>query len=223
MTVTCARATALPTGASLGRVSPLYWWGMVAIEARPAGAADSSWDSADQADVRRSRQGDGDAYARLVQRHQATIARQMWHFTRDPDKQAELVQEVFVNAYLSLASYREEAPFLHWLRKVAVRTGYAHWRRTRRRARERPLEPEVAALLAAEPEDGSAAEAAELVHRVLDRLPPRDRLVLTLLHLEERSVAEVAALVGWSETMVKVQAWRARGKLKKMLAKAYEP
>jgi RNA polymerase sigma-70 factor (ECF subfamily) len=69
--------------------------------------------------------------------------------------------------------------------------------------------------IAAEP--ANADEAAETLHRVLDQLSPRDRLVVTLLHLENRTVAETAALTGWSQTMVKVQAFRARGKLRKLL------
>jgi RNA polymerase sigma-70 factor (ECF subfamily) len=60
--------------------------------------------------------------------------------------------------------------------------------------------------------------AAEAVHETLAQLRPRDRLVLTLMYLEEHSVAEVADLTGWSETMVKVQAWRAKRKLRKLLA-----
>jgi RNA polymerase sigma-70 factor (ECF subfamily) len=58
---------------------------------------------------------------------------------------------------------------------------------------------------------------ADDVAAALEQLPPRDRLVLTLLYLESRSVAEAADLAGWSQTMVKVQAYRARGKLRKLL------
>ena len=66
-------------------------------------------------------------------------------------------------------------------------------------------------------EPANPDEAAETLHHVLDRLSPRDRLVITLLHLENHTVAETAALTGWSQTMVKVQAFRARSKLRKLL------
>jgi RNA polymerase sigma-70 factor (ECF subfamily) len=56
----------------------------------------------------------------------------------------------------------------------------------------------------------------------LEKLSPRDRLVITLLHLEERSVAEAAEHTGWSQTMVKVQAFRARARLKKLLQQRAE-
>jgi len=175
-------------------------------------------------EVERARSGDGDAYARLIERYQKPIAQQMWRFTRDADRHAELVQDVFVNAYASLRSYRGAAPFLHWLRKIAVRTGYAYWRQSKRARLERSLDEGAARSPADDPADLDAQEAGELVHLILAELPPRDRLVLTLMYLEERSVAEIADLSGWSVAMVKVQLWRARAKLKKaLLARGYEP
>ena len=68
----------------------------------------------------------------------------------------------------------------------------------------------------ASPADGSvdAADAAGRVHALLAELPPRDRLVLTLIYLEGCSVSEAAEQAGWSQTMTKVQAHRARKKLR---------
>jgi len=173
-------------------------------------------------EVRRAHRGDADAYARLVEHYEDAVARQMWRFTRDRSAHRQLVQDVFVNAFFSVHSYRGRGPFLHWLRKIAVRTGYAFWRARRRRRREQSLAPEQAALLAEPPEEHDPSEAADLVHAVLGRLPERDRLVLTLLYLEERTVAEIADLLGWSRSMVKVQAWRARKKLRRLM-EAAEP
>lgn len=180
-----------------------------------AGEEEKAGESEDLEDVEKARRGDGDAYARLLRRHQGAVALQMWRFTRDPVAHEELVQDVFVNAYKSLGGYRGTGPFLHWLRKIAVRTGYAFWRSRGNRAV--PLEEKDLKRLSEPPRDESAEEAGELVHRALDALPPRDRLVLTLQYLEGRSTAEIAELTGWSRVMVKVQAWRARAKLKKAL------
>jgi RNA polymerase sigma-70 factor (ECF subfamily) len=170
----------------------------------------------DMPDVRASLAGDGEAYARLVRRYQAEISAYMWRFTRDRGQWEELVHEVFVEAYLSLRGYRGEAPLMHWLRRIATRVGYRWWKTKTRRQAETPLElhdwDQVASA-----ESPDAAEAGAMVHAVLDRLPARDRLVLTLLYLEDCSVAQAAELAGWSQTMVKVQAFRARKKLKKLL------
>lgn len=173
-------------------------------------------DAAEHEDVRLASRGDGAAFRRIVERRQSEIGRLMWRFTRDPARHAELVQDVFVAAYMGLAGYSGRGPFRHWLRKIAVRTGMAHWRR-QKRERHAPLDESLAALASDDADAHDAREAAELVHRLLSQLPPRDRLVLTLLHLEERSVEEIAAMTGWSRAMVKVQAWRARKKMKRLL------
>jgi RNA polymerase sigma-70 factor (ECF subfamily) len=174
----------------------------------------------DRRDIARAIEGDGDAYARLVRRYQASVAHRMWRFTRDAQRHADLVHDVFVEAWMSLPSYRGRAPWLHWLRKIATRVGYRYWRDRdrRKRVRDDDVRRELAARLAMNPADAEPLEAADLVHAVLDRLPPRDRLVMTLMYLEERSVAEIAAQLDWSATMVKVQAWRARKKFRKLLA-----
>lgn len=189
----------------------------------PAARADRlmpvSAPEADAADVRASLAGDHDAFRRLIERHQSRVAALLWRFTRDREAHAELVQDVFVEAWRALASWRGEAPFEHWLARIATRTGYRLWRRREREERitRVPLEdcPELRA-----PEELEPSQAGELLHRLLGQLPPRDRLVLTLRYLEEHSVAETARLTGWSTTMVKVQAWRARAKLLRLFEQA---
>jgi len=62
------------------------------------------------------------------------------------------------------------------------------------------------------PDDAGAREVVEVL---LTHLSPDDRLVITLLDLEERSIAQVRDVTGWSESAVKVRAFRARQKLRK--------
>jgi RNA polymerase sigma-70 factor (ECF subfamily) len=175
----------------------------------------------DLATVRRVLDGDQDAYRALVERHQSRVSAMMWRFSRDPEAHEDLVQEVFVQAYESLGTYRARAPFENWLARIATRVGYRHWRDEKRAPRtvtleewhERPEEPA---------DDAGPAEVATLLHRLLEHLPPRDRLVLRLRYVEGRSAEETAELTGWSQTMVRVQAWRARRKLKALFEHARE-
>jgi len=178
-------------------------------------------EQSDLRDVRRCLSGDGEAYRRLVARHQQRISGIMWRFSRDPDTHEDLVQDVFVEAYQSLGTYGARAPFSHWLARIATRVGYRHWKRERREGTIEtvPLS-EWDAVLEQPADDVGPAEAAELLHGLLAQLPPRDRLVLTLRYVEEHSVARTAELTGWSKAMVKVQAWRARSKLRKLFEKA---
>jgi RNA polymerase sigma-70 factor (ECF subfamily) len=173
----------------------------------------------DANDVAAAVAGDRGAFARLIARHQAAIAGYLWRFTRDAGQCEELVHDVFVEAFVSLQSYRGRGPLLHWLKRIATRVGYRFWRE---RSRRRVATVSLAEWDGAGQDDGAAENAraaAETVQAVLQRLPPRDRLVLTLLYLEEASVEQAAQLTGWSRTMVKVQAFRARAKLKKLLAR----
>ncbi len=89
--------------------------------------------AAELEDVRLSRRGDSDAYTRLIKQHQSHVSRILWRFSRDPLVHEELVQDVFVEAYLSLGSYREKAPFDHWLSRIATRIGYRYWKQIARR------------------------------------------------------------------------------------------
>lgn len=186
-----------------------------------AGAADEPREGAaadDLADVHGALRGDGEAYARIVRRHQRGVTARLWRFTREREVLEELVHQTFVEAWIGLRGFRSEAPFEHWLHRIAVRTGYRHWRE-RREDRERrgtPL-PEALDRTAAPPDP---AQAGAVLHDLLGRLPPRDRLVLTLMAVEGHSVAETARLTGWSRPLVKVQAHRARAKLRRLLDNA---
>jgi RNA polymerase sigma-70 factor, ECF subfamily len=167
-----------------------------------------------RADVAASLRGDGAAYARIIERYQSKIAGRMTRFTRDPNAMEEMTHDVFVEAYFSLPGYKADAPLEHWLQRIATRVGYRYWKRKGQSKtasydealHDRPIANEVSAT----------SDDQEEVAKVLERLPPRDRLVLTLLYIESRSIAEAADLAAWSQTMVKVQAYRARQKFQKI-------
>ena len=176
--------------------------------------------SLDIGDVRLSRQGDPDAYKRLIERHQQEIGKIMWRFSRNRTVHEELVQDVFVEAYISLATYKQRAPFTHWLTRIATRVGYRFWKQ---KAREKKFErfsfEEWDQLTTESPEEIDSGRAAELLHNLLGQLPPRDRLILTLRYLEGCDVVETAHRTGWTKSMVKVQTFRAKRKLQKLLPK----
>jgi RNA polymerase sigma-70 factor (ECF subfamily) len=171
-------------------------------------------------DIKHTRDGDPEAYRRLVERHQDHVARLLWRFSRDRRVHEELVQDVFVEAYLSLGSYGGRAPFEHWLARIATRVGYRYWKE---RARSRKVEPFDVQACGEVTGDGLASpapapdQAAELLHQLLGQIPPRDRLILTLRYLDQCDVAETARRTGWTRTMVKVQTLRARNKLRKLI------
>lgn len=177
--------------------------------------------TADLEDIRQSRNGNSDAYRRLIERYQRQIGQILWRFSRDRLIHEELLQDVFVEAYLSLDRYHGKAPFVHWLSRIATRVGYGYWKQVaRQKKREHFSLKEWDRLPDDSAEKMDPSQAAELVYKLLGQLPPRDRLVLTLRYLEECDVAETAQRTGWTKSMVKVQTWRARKKLEKLFTEA---
>lgn len=173
----------------------------------------------DLVDVRQSRNGDSEAYRRLIDRYQGHIGKILWRFSRDRRVHEELVQDVFVEAYLGLSRYHGKAPFVHWLSRIATRVGYHYWKQVARQKKKKGFSLKEWDQL---PDDSvermEPSQAAELVHHLLEQLRPRDRLVLTLRYLEGCNVAETARRTGWTKSMVKVQSLRARKKLEKLVA-----
>lgn len=172
----------------------------------------------------RIRNGAVDDFAQIVRRHQARVVAILARYERDAHRLEDLAQETFLKAWRALDQFDGRAPFEHWLARIAVRVALDHLRRQRRRRCEVALsEAGEAAMdwlrqgpVGTEPEAGGAAE---LLEAALEALPPRDRVVLTLLDLEERSVREVAGLLGASAVAVRVRALRARRRLRKALEK----
>ena len=138
----------------------------------------------------------------------------------------DLAQEVFGRLFSRLPQYQERPgiPFEHWAARLTIRTCLDALRAERRRPEVRwsDLPEEQAAILeflvtdtSATPES-SPHSARELVERLLGGLPADDRLVISLLDLEQKSVREISVLTGWSGTLVKVRAFRARRKLRRL-------
>jgi len=170
-------------------------------------------------DVWASRRGEPDAYKRLIERHQQHIGKIMWRFSRDPLIHEELVEDVFVEAYMSIRTYREKAPFENWLARIATRVGYRYWKQQARQKKLERFSLEEWDQLAGEaPDQIDSTRAAATLHSLLAQLPPRDRLVLTLRYLDGCDVARTAQRTGWTKGMVKVQTNRAKKKLEKLLS-----
>ena len=144
----------------------------------------------------------------------------------------DLAQEIFLKLFSKLYQYQERAGigFEHWVSRLAVRTCLDALRAERRRPELRmaDMSEDQAAILdfvvgsEAAPPESAPGSVRELLERMLSQLPPDDRLVISLLDLEERSVKEIAAITGWNATLVKVRAFRARRKLRKIASEFKE-
>jgi len=146
------------------------------------------------------------------------------HLPRRLDEE-DLAQEIFMKIFANLEQYRGEVPLEHWVSRVAVSTCLDRLRAQKRRPEWRwaDLSEGEAELLDAvltsehAPPPGDAFAMRELAEKLLDSLNPQDRLVINLLDLEGRSVAEIQKITGWNATLIKVRAFRARRKMRKYL------
>ncbi|HYA86256.1 MAG TPA: RNA polymerase sigma factor [Nitrospirota bacterium] len=167
--------------------------------------------------VKATLSGDDEAFTELVRRHKRRVFTIVARFVKNNYELDDVCQETFIKVYQNLGTYRGDAPFEHWVSKIAVNACYDALRRQRRRGNEVPLEDVDFALSGPAHEKSPGDAAWEILRRALTKLRPEDRMVITLLNLEEKSLREISALTGWSETNVKVRAFRARKELKKLL------
>lgn len=173
----------------------------------------------------RARAGDRAATELLVERHQAAVARLLWRFVRTQADLDDLVQDTFLRMVRGLPGWRAEQPFAHWLLRIATNVGRDYFRRQSIRRRHM-VDPGSADPDHPEPEaidpgaDPAARAAANEAKALLAKLPPDDRALLTLFHLEGWGLAQIAAQFGWTVTATKLRAWRARRTLRSLLEKS---
>jgi RNA polymerase sigma-70 factor (ECF subfamily) len=170
--------------------------------------------------------GDSASFEPLVEKYSPRVFATARRYARRESEVEDIVQEVWLKAFQKLKSFRGEAPFEHWLMRLAVRTCYDFLRghqRNRETTFSELTEPEHDWLerFVQQPDAGAEnADAARmLVERLLEQLSPPARLIITLLEIEDRSVKEISELTGWSVPLVKVRAFRARGEMRKALSK----
>lgn len=167
--------------------------------------------------VRETISGSDEAFTELVSRHKRKVFSIVAKFVRNSHELDDVCQEIFIKVYRNLKKYRADAPFEHWVSKIAVNACYDALRRNRRREVEIPLDDVDYSLADSSNAEIGGDEAWAVLRHAMAELRPEDRLVITLLNLEEKSVREISAMTGWSEAKVKVRAFRARKELRRIL------
>lgn len=178
----------------------------------------------------RVRRGDDAAAAELITMHYPHVARIVRANLPRGEAIEDLIQEVFLRIFSRLGSYRGDAPFGHWVARLSVNVCIDHLRAHRRRPELRWSDlgetgQDILRESLAVRDSGAgarASEARELVDRLLSGLRAEQQLVIRMLDLEERPVAEVARITGWSEGLVRVRAFRARRALQQQITRLSE-
>jgi RNA polymerase sigma-70 factor (ECF subfamily) len=190
-----------------------------------SGMPEPSFDVA--ACVEQVRQRDEDAARALFRHLYPLVARLVRSHLPRRTSPEDLVQTVFMKLFANLDRFSGTVPLEHWVSRIAINTCLNQLAAEKARPELRwadlsEEQTEALEALTAGPEELEPLQnlaAREIVEKLLAQLEPTDRLVLTLLHLEGRSVAEVRQLTGWNVPVIKVRAFRARRKLRKHFEK----
>jgi RNA polymerase sigma-70 factor (ECF subfamily) len=174
--------------------------------------------------IQQVRGGVGSAAEALIAHLHPLVRRLVRNHLPRRESEEDLIQEVFIKVFQKLDAYqvRYGIPFEHWVSRLTVRTCLDALRAERSRPEWRVAdlsdgEVEWMEFLMNRQTEAPAppsSDAREIVARLLALLSPSDRLVLTLLDLEQRSTLEISEITGWTRPMVKMRAMRARLKLR---------
>jgi len=175
-----------------------------------------------------ARDGDDAAFEEILDRHRRRVARIIGRFFDRPERIEDVLQDVFTKAYFGLVDYSPDRgkSFSAWLSRVAINACYDELRRARRRPEGSIVDvtSDEREWLGAQLSGRTTAAEAEsmlisrdLANKLLARLSSDDRIVLILLDAEEMTVAEIADVLGWKISKVKVRAHRARKSLRLVL------
>ena len=166
--------------------------------------------------------GDVECFEVLITRYQSRVFGMARKYFRNESDAEDVVQGIFTKTFQKLSSYKGTAPFEHWFMRLSLNACYD----ALRRKRNRPDQTISDTLFDDEswkdrlgniPDAGDREgleEARELVYTVLGQISDRARIVLTLQELEGRTIKEITEITGWSESLVKVQAFRARKEMR---------
>jgi RNA polymerase sigma-70 factor (ECF subfamily) len=166
--------------------------------------------------------GDVDCFEELITRYQSRVFGMARKYFRNESDAEDVVQTIFTKTFQKLSSYKGTAPFEHWFMRLSVNACYDALRRKRNRPEhtisdmlfdDESWQDRLGNIPDASDRVG-LEEARELVYTVLGQISDRARIVLTLQELEGRTIKEIAEITGWSESLVKVQAFRARKEMR---------
>ena len=174
--------------------------------------------------------GEESAFEEIMRRYSPRVFRFASKFFRQRSLVEEAAQEVFLKAFTELGSFEGRGSMEGWLTRITTNTCLNLLRSSKRRPEFTVsdltedetdwLDKNMASAATERHESGERSlVAADLAGRVLQTLTPDDQLVLTMIDGEDATVKEVVKMTGWSESKVKVQAFRARRRMREAVEK----
>ena len=194
--------------------------------AQPSSAPPSASSEEDRQLVADALGGDQRAYERLVGKYQIALVRHVGKMVRDSQEVDDLVQEAFVKAFNSLASYSPAYAFSTWLYRIATNhtIDYIRKKKLSTVSIDKPLQTGDGEMRMELPDSTYRPDRAivtsqrnQILHDAIEQLPPKYHQVIVMRHQEERSYDEIAEVLDLPLGTVKAHIFRARALLNKYL------
>ncbi|TDK23184.1 sigma-70 family RNA polymerase sigma factor [Luteimonas aestuarii] len=163
------------------------------------------------------------AFERLVRDYQGLCWHVIDRMVRHPEDTRELCQEAFLRIHQALHQYRGDSALKSWIAQVAYSVAKRHLEKKRIPLAEPAFDADGMSLAGNvgdgfDLEDAVASEAAVArLHAAIDTLPPLQRTLLSLYHMEELSIAEIAQATGLADGTIKSHLFRSRRQLRALL------
>src|ERR1043166_3175558 len=169
---------------------------------------------------------DDDAARELVRALYPLVAKLVRAHRPARSAEEDLCQMIFIKILQKLPQFSGTVPLEHWVSRIAINTciNQIQAEKARPELRKADMSEEQAAVvhnLAVTTGDlgpDQSFASRQLVEHLMNALKPAERLVIDLLYLQQRSVAEIRHVTGWSGALVKVRAFRARQKMRHLLS-----
>jgi len=169
---------------------------------------------------------DDEAARELVRRLYPLVAKMVRAHRPRRTSEEDLCQMIFIKIFQKLSQFSGKVPLEHWVSRIAINTclNQIAAEKVRPELRHADLSAEEQAVvenLAASSDELSPDQrfaSRQLVEHLLDLLKPAERLVIDLLYLQGCSVEEIRKITGWSTSLIKARAFRARRKMKNQFA-----
>lgn len=170
----------------------------------------------DQVYLKKVRNGDLHAFRYFVQQYKNQSMQLAVSILKDLYEAEDAVQEAFISAFKNIDKFKMDAKFSTWLFRIVVNQAFTNLKK-RQNSRVDYVEAVETDIEEPDLSGYEAAEQSAMIQNALQKLPPRESLVLRLYYLEEGSVKEVSEISGLTEANVKINLHRARKNMHRIL------
>ena len=167
--------------------------------------------------VARAQQGDLTAFEELVKKYQREIYGLACRLVMDQEEAKDVTQQAFLQAFVHIRGFRQQSQFRTWLFRIAINQCY-NFLKTRKKYGE-PVDPQEMHLVEEDsPEDDLVAQQdRQRLYEALEKLPPKQRAVITLKLEQGLSYQEISQVLGGTAGAARVNYCQALKTLKKYL------